>query len=223
MIDAPYLAELAPLLSVLADRYEHARPFPHIVLDDIWPADLLDAVVGEFAPPNDWRWRRYDAEHERKLEGGPACWGDATIRLLAELAALASALEALTGVDGLVMDTEGGGHHMIQPGGFLSPHVDFTHASASGLYRRVNVLVYLNRDWAVQWGGQLELWGMDGPEVTLDPVFNRTVVFSCSDASYHGHPRPVVGPLPRRSVAAYFFSPDPPPDCGEPHSTVWKS
>ncbi len=56
--------------------------------------------------------------------------------------------------------------------------------------RRVNVLVYLNKDWKAEWGGALELWDkqMKACEESVVPVFNRCVIFNTDADSYHGHP-----------------------------------
>lgn len=87
----------------------------------------------------------------------------------------------------------------VDPGGFLNLHHDFTMHKHLPLERRLNVLVYLNHDWRPEWGGQLELHSNDGvssvthQEVTVEPIFNRTVVFSTPKA-LHGHRKPVACP-----------------------------
>src|SRR6266436_1022806 len=82
----------------LRDRYAHARPFAHIVLDGLIP----DPYFG------------------------------------------------------------GGGLHQIEAGGFLKVHADFNVHPKLKLDRRLNMLVYLNKDWREEWGGHLELWSRDG-------------------------------------------------------------
>lgn len=204
--------------------YAAAKPFPHLVLKDAWLDDRLDQVAAEFPDPSDWRWRRYDAEQERKLEGGADCWGPATRDIVAVLGGQPwlAMLHHLTGIDDLSVGLEGAGMHAIERGGYLLPHVDFDR-STDGLYRRLNVLVFLNRDYRGEYGGALELWGDDGPEVEIAPTFNTTVIFSSSRRSYHGHPRPWTGPLPRRSLAAYYFAPiSAEPAASPSHSTIWR-
>jgi Rps23 Pro-64 3,4-dihydroxylase Tpa1-like proline 4-hydroxylase len=114
----------------------------------------------------------------------------------------------------------GGGYHLIPPGdGRLALHIDFNRSPDTGLFRRLNFLVFLNEGWDDP-GGRLQL-GDDGGGVAREivPQFNRTVVFATSDRSWHGHPRPAA--RWRRSVAAYFFSWQPPADYVGDHSTVW--
>jgi len=63
----------------------------------------------------------------------------------------------LTGIDALVPDPhfEGGGLHQIEPGGHLKVHADFNRHPRTGLARRLNALIYLNRDWKPEYGGAL--------------------------------------------------------------------
>lgn len=197
-----------------------ADPFPHAVADGFFARDALDAVVDEFPAPFDPRWVRFENARERKLQGGPEMWGPATHALFEAFSELAPELGEAFGIGDLTMSVVGGGYHLIPPGGLLDVHTDFNRGP-SGLYRRLNLLTYLNPGWQDE-GGRLELWpDGDGDPITLAPEFGRTVVFETSDRSWHGHPLPAR--RWRLSVAAYFFSPDPPPGYRADHSTVWRS
>jgi Rps23 Pro-64 3,4-dihydroxylase Tpa1-like proline 4-hydroxylase len=192
-------------------------PFPHAV-GNLFDAELLDAVLDEFPSAEHPGWRRYGNDREVKLEGPPALWGEATQRYFDQLAGMADALTELTGIADLQMETIGGGYHLIPPGGYLDVHTDFNRSPQSNLYRRLNVLTYLNKDWHDD-GGRLELWDDDGLVVEITPEFATTAIFETSDRSWHGHPKPAS--RWRKSVAAYFFSPEPPPGYRADHSTVW--
>src|ERR1041385_9291271 len=91
-------------------------------------------------------------------------------------------LEALTGIEGLIPDPYfgGGGLHQIEPGGFLKIHADFNVHPKLHLDRRLNMLIYMNRDWREEYGGHLELWDAEMRKCRkrILPTFNRTVVFS---------------------------------------------
>jgi hypothetical protein len=135
----------------------------------------------------------------------------------------------LTGIQGLVPDPHlwGGGLHQILPGGKLAVHADFNKYPHFKLDRRLNVLVYLNRDWQEQWGGQLELWNRDMTrcEQRILPLFNRMVCFSTTDSSFHGHPDPLRCPADRtrRSLALYYYSNGrPAEEIGRPHTTLFQ-
>jgi len=192
-------------------------PFPHVVVHDWWDEDLLIDVLAEFPVPLHAGWRRYDNSQERKLEGPPVIWGPRTRDFFQVVEDRAPELEAAFGIEGLRMETIGGGYHCIPPGGYLDVHSDFSRSPRTGMYRRLNLLVYLNDDWQDE-GGHLELWDDSGPAVEVAPEFGRTVVFETSATSWHGHPRPAR--RWRRSLAAYFFTEAPPAGFRE-QSTVW--
>ena len=114
-------------------------------------------------------------------------------------------------------------HHRIPIDGFLKLHVDFNRSSRTGLYRRINCLVYLNEDWRKGDGGELQLHSDPNKpaEVTIPPMFNTTVLFATSETSWHGHPNPLTRGQ-RCSLAGYYFSPEPAPNYTGPHSTVFR-
>ena len=196
-------------------------PFPHVVVDDLWDADLLASVLAEFPAEDDDRWIRYEsARTEVKLEGPETMFGPVTRSLVDRIAGIGPELSKLFGMPPLVLSTEGGGYHQTNPGGGLAVHADFNR-SEDGLYRRMNVIVYLNDDDSPLDGGELQLWDYDGPRKAVVPQFNRTLIFETSDHSFHGHPEPLRGVHPRRSFAAYFFSSERPDGYSEDHSTIW--
>lgn len=193
-------------------------PFPHVVADNLWDADLLAAVAAEFPDPSVPGWRRFENGSERKLEGAPGLWGPRTRLLFQLIEERIPDLEAAFGIDGLRMETVGGGYHLIPPGGYLAVHADFNKSPRTGWFRRLNHLIYLNDGWDDD-GGCLELWDDAGPSVKVAPKMNRTVIFETSDRSWHGHPQ--AAQRWRKSVAAYFFTDTPPPGYSAEHSTLW--
>jgi 2-oxoglutarate-Fe(II)-dependent oxygenase superfamily protein len=216
----------------LRQAYASASPFPHVVLENLFSDDLLQQIVSDFPKPDDPAWGQFDNPHEKKL-GNYRRLLDTSPAIQAFLTALNSAemlefLETLTGIDGLIPDPYfgGGALHQIVRGGFLKVHADFNWHPKLRLDRRLNVLIYLNRDWKPEYGGALELWNreMTRPEKTILPVFNRTVVFSTTDASYHGHPHPLACPetMTRKSVSLYYYSNGrPDEEKSPPHDTLF--
>lgn len=163
------------------------------------------------------RWLKEDGSFNRK-------WSTADLPAAAEWirqAVTPALVSEITGIKGLMADPDlfGAGLHCIPPGGFLNMHVDFNR-HPNGWHRRVNVLIYLNQDWRDEWGGALRL-GLK-PFVEYLPIAGRCVIFETTDDSWHGHPEPITCPkdVQRRSMALYFYTPEPPP--GEAHSTIYK-
>jgi hypothetical protein len=216
----------------LRSGYESARPFPHIVLENLFPDEVLEQIVADFPGPGDPAWARFDNAQERKL-GNYQRLFDTSSSIQSFLSAMNSPemlsfLEKLTGIDGLIPDPYfgGGALHQIVRGGFLKIHADFNWHPKLKLDRRLNVLVYLNQGWKEEYGGGLELWDrqMSTAEKTILPAFNRTVVFSTTDFSYHGHPRPLSCPsnMTRKSISLYYYSNGrPDAEKSSPHDTVF--
>ena len=216
----------------LRAAYQSADPFPHAVIDGLFEDKVLEAVLGEFPAPEDPDWSRFDNAEEKKLGNYRRLFevGPQTARFLFAVGSptMLSFLEELTGIDGLIPDPYfgGGALHQIPPGGFLKVHADFNWHPKLRLDRRLNMLVYLNPGWQEAWGGALELWGRDGrgPVRTIPPCFNRTVVFSTTDSSFHGHPHPLACPagVTRKSVSLYYYSNGrPEAEKTSPHDTIF--
>ena len=137
-------------------------------------------------------------------------------------------LEELTGIKGLIADPHyvGGGMHQTVRGGSLGIHVDFNKHSLFNLYRRINVLLYLNKDWKEEWGGSLELWDHKVQKCyeKVLPVYNRLAIFTTSEGSQHGYPDPLTCPKEetRKSLAWYYYTVDKPDNIdGELHTTIY--
>jgi len=214
-------------------EYLRAKPFPHIVFDNFFDPEILDQVLGEFPRPGAIRWQQFDNESEIKLaSAAETSFGPATRLLMYHLNSktFLDFLSAVTGIQNLIPDPgfEGGGLHQILPGGKLGVHADFNKHRAYGLDRRLNLLVYLNKDWREEYGGHLQLWDRDmgGCEAKVLPLFNRVMIFGTTDYTYHGHPDPLQCPdgMTRKSLALYYFSNGRPAEetSGE-HSTLFRA
>lgn len=198
------------------------KPFPHAIIDGLWDPEDLARAEAEFPHPLDHRWQSYaDPEEQGKRAAGREAWGPGAASFFetARSEEFVALLGRLTGIEGLIGDEVGGGMHETGDGGRLGMHVDFNYHPESGWVRRLNVLVYLNRSWDCGWGGCLQLG--ENREVTVEPLFNRTVVFECSAASWHGHPDPVEGDHLRRSLATYYYTEPGSVDLGDAHDTVY--
>lgn len=99
---------------------------------------------------------------------------------------------------------------MMRRGDFFKVHADRSIAYDTGLTRRLAVIVFLNENWHPEYNGQLELWDHSGErcEVTIEPQFNRTVIFEVAYPNYHGVPKPLACPedRPRRSFLLYYHT-----------------
>jgi hypothetical protein len=214
-------------------EYAAAKPYPHVVFDNFFDPALLELILEEFPAPGAIRWQKFDNPQEIKLaSAAEASFGSATRLLLYHLnsATFLQFLSVVTGIDNLIPDPsfEGGGLHQILPGGKLGVHTDFNKHRDFDLDRRLNLLLYLNKDWKEEYGGHLQLWDkeMSHCETKVLPLFNRIMIFGTNDFTYHGHPDPLQSPagMTRKSLALYYFSNGRPAEeiSGE-HSTIFRA
>jgi hypothetical protein len=230
---------ITPLSSQDRDRlraqFAAAAPFPHVVLDNF--LDPAEAARVAAAYPTFERARSLGDEFKGVNEHGKIQITDAA-RFPAAVQALNAALGSdafladlshITGIEGLRYDPTlaGGGIHVTGPRGRLDVHVDFNHLESQQLYRRLNLLLYLNPTWEDGWGGGVELWD---PSVTrceqrLAPVLNRCVLFETSERSFHGVEEVRCPPgVVRQSFAVYYYTEQPPADYrGVDHTTIFRA
>lgn len=214
----PFYFSAAGLQNVAAELsrpYRAANPFPHAVIDGLVPDDVIDGLLAEFPGVDHGAWTRHDDRHQRKLQGHRReLHGPFTRQILNEFMSVEflEFLEALTGITGLITDPSmlAGGLHQSGPRGYLKIHTDQTFEPRLRLERRVNVILYLNRDWSSTFGGELELWDAERRScvTTIAPLAGRLVIFNTDTPSWHGHPQPLTCPAgtTRRSVALYYYA-----------------
>lgn len=228
-LEPEYLKNLA---HKYRQEYSQGKPFPHIVIDDFLPESLLDLILKEFPDPQKIDWKQFENSAEKKLASSSELqMGDRTRELLYQLnsSTFVSFLEELTSIDGIIPDPHfvGGGLHQIERGGYLKIHADFNRHKKLRLDRRLNLLIYLNKDWQEEYGGHFEMWdtNMSRCEKKILPIFNRCVIFNTTDFSFHGHPEPLTCPenRTRKSLALYYYSNGrPAEEVTDGHSTIFR-
>jgi len=203
-------------LEELVTQYKTAEPYPHICLDNFLEENAAEKMLEVFPKVQDDGWIHYVHVNEKKHGLNKLELIPEYIRtVIGELNSpeFISWLEKITGIPNLLPDEtfEGGGIHQSEKGGYLNVHADFTvHPHKRNWRRRVNVLVYLNKDWKPEYGGDLELWDRKMTKCVqkIAPIFNRVVIFNTDEDSYHGLPEPLNCPEneSRKSVALYYFT-----------------
>ena len=198
-------------------KYIIAEPFPHIVLDNFFKTEYLSKIVKNFPNLSTLnKTQKYSNKNEVKLANNNTQYYPAEIKSLVNFLnskKFIMFLQDLTSIkEKLVADKylSGGGLHEIKKGGVLKVHTDFNKHPFLKLDRRLNLLLYLNKKWSKNYGGNLEFWDKDMKKCRKKvlPIFNRMVIFSTTDFSNHGHPVALKCPKnrSRKSIATYYFS-----------------
>lgn len=207
------LSGLFARTDVLRREYVNAKPWPHIVASDSFPEKLLDMVAAESAAIEETRLTTTNTDRLVKQERSEGL-GPATQHLLAlvDSARFREFISAVTGVQNLLSDPthKFAGVHRTPAGGFTKIHRDFEVHPTTGLFHRVNLLIYLNREWPETYGGSLELWHSDMSALgrRIFPRFNTMILWETHGATLHGLPDPVTCPPDRMrlSIASYYYT-----------------
>lgn len=228
---------LSKLATQKKSEYNTGNPFPSIVLDNIFDTHFLESVLDEFPNLDQLAEDKYNDENQSQKQtlSSYEKMGTKSQRLIDYLnsAPFLDFLQTLTGImEPLIPDPrlEGGGYHETKTGGFLRLHVDFNKHYKTKLDRRLNLLLFLNKNWEDEYGGEVELWNESLSEKGLCalPLFNRMVIFDTTSSSFHGQPSPLTCPetISRKSIAIYYYSNGRPQSeiiqGMEDHSTIFK-
>ena len=230
---------LDPTVVARADEYaaqfKQRDPFRHIVIENFFAPDSADGLLAQFPDfergnarsENGTLGNKSTIEKIRELGGAYAALDD-----LIKSDAFLKTISRITGIPNLLYDPWyfGGGTHESRNGQDLDAHVDFNRHPIEPWHRRLNLIVYFNHEWELDWGGTLQLHSdprsPDNRTIDVLPLFNRAVIFETTEWSWHGFP-PIQLPadrtdLTRRSIALYFYSVERPADELAPtHSTIY--
>ncbi|MFN8285120.1 MAG: 2OG-Fe(II) oxygenase [Chitinophagales bacterium] len=215
----------------LRRQWTSKKPFRYLVVDNFFFADKAELVLQQYPDVTKGTWEGTTYIHQKnKYQLKQFDAGSVLHEVFAELNAkpFTDFLGALTGIQALEPDYKlfGGGLHQSLKGAFLDVHVDFNYHPQTKYHRRLNVLVYMNKDWKDEYEGHLQLWDMER-KVMMDkvsPLFNRMVMFETTENSFHGHPVPLNTPfnVSRKSLAVYYYTPTrPEKETAVDHNTVF--
>lgn len=197
-----------------AEEYQGGQPYNHICIDNFLPEEVIEGIREDLKqlPEPEGSFNR--AQENLKSSYIPERLPDFTKNLFYALNSrpFILFLEEMTGIKGLIPDPYfmGAGIHKTLNGGHLDIHADFNLHKQMNVERRLNVLIYLNKDWQKEWGGSFEIWDkqMAKKEASFVPLYNRMVCFSTGSDTFHGNPEPVNHPdgEPRQSIALYYYT-----------------
>jgi len=208
--------QLSTRIEELRNSYRAARPFPHVVIDNLFAPQILDPVLEEMSGMAERQWMIVETKSQeriRRMSSGVEL-GRAGSQLvgLVHSAPFLYLVSEITGVWQLLPDPylQGAGYAAMKPGDFFNVHSDRNVAYETGLHRRLAMIVFLNKAWDSRYHGQLELWNSEATrcEVSVEPVFNRTVIFEVAYPNYHGVPQPIDCPVDRsrQSFIVYYHT-----------------
>jgi len=204
----------------IADKqtFNSQKPFPYFEKKDLWDNQILLNAEKEFVNFTKWdgqkkftntMWKNYCGTYKNFPDN---------VKKIIDLAnsnTFVKWLETITGIDNLLIDETfmGAGMHETSDGGYLDMHADFNYNKDLNLYRRLNLLIYLNSNWQDSYEGFLEIEDKNRNfKKLIKPDINTTVLFVTNDDSIHGHPVPMKLPneVTRKSIALYYYTKEKP-------------
>ncbi len=217
----------------LRAKVRKSKPVPNFVIDNFLEPDFAQRVAEAFPPYQQALavGRSFQAVNEKgKVQVTDSAQFPEPIRQLNDLLAAPELLGMLSyalDIPELLADPQlvGGGMHQTAARGHLDVHVDFNFLEERQWHRRANLLVFFNREWPAEWGGEFELWDADVKvrHHAHLPIFNRCVVFETNEISFHGVSAVKCPPgQARKSFAAYYYTTAAPAHWGgRSHSTIF--
>ena len=194
-------------------------PFDYCIIDNFFTSKIANQLCNLFPKYNSNVWHEY----KNKIEIKKTCnnWNsfdkltystfrdlnsDTFVKLLSKRMKI-----KLISDPGL----HGGGWHIHANKGNLNPHVDYSIHPKINYQRRINLIIYLEKNYKASFGGHLGLWEHDKEHnqpgkliKEVFPKFNRAIIFDTSQNSWHGLSRKVSLPhnIFRKSIAVYYLS-----------------
>jgi Rps23 Pro-64 3,4-dihydroxylase Tpa1-like proline 4-hydroxylase len=213
----------------LSTDFAGAQPYKHLVMDNFLKEEVAALLYDHF-PSIEKLSKHYKGLNENKSEGSN--FNDfhpvfTQVRNDFMSPEFAKWMSQVTGIKEVFItdDKLGTGLHQGGDGSFLDIHVDFSIHHLKNVYRRLNMLIYLNKNWKTEYGGSMEMWdaSMSKMVKAVPPLFNRCLIFETSDISYHGYSKITLPPgETRKSFYTYFYTNQPANAQVKYHDTVFK-
>lgn len=200
-------------LDELADKFAFAEPFEHVIIPNFLNLDYVEEIYEQY-PTDIENWHKYFNPIEIKyandtLETMPKPIQDLFYTLSTNQ--MLNIFNHISGSDDLDYDPylHGSGIHAHPRYGRLGMHLDYEKHPVTGKGRRLNIILYLTKDWSEEWNGHTQLWDKNMEKcVVKSPVcFNTAIVFKTNEISWHGLPDKILCPegMLRKTFAYYYM------------------
>jgi hypothetical protein len=178
------------------------NPFPYGKQDHFLDDSFATELQKEILDINQEEWDRYNNPFEQKYTLRDKYNFPMNLKkLFDELTneKFVSILSELVGFQ-LKLDTTRNfwGVHTYGPGDKLDIHVDAGLHPTLKLKKQVTIGIYLSYEWKEEYGCHFEVWKGENSSNndakilekvdSIEPLFNRFILFICNDYSWHGNP-----------------------------------
>ena len=192
-------------------KYLTAKPFPNLVLKNICDESKLDDLYSQI-PELDNKSRDYMFAGNKFEKSNYQTLGPLFQELQNDLRSekMNEFLSYISNKDTFVDPlNHGGGLHQGKKNSFLDMHLDYNyHPLHENVWREMNLLLYLNKDWKSEYKGHLKLRDLRTDNTSELPVdFNTLIIQQCGDYTLHGYDYTNFPENKfRTSIATYAFT-----------------
>ena len=182
----------------------------YFFLDDLLPKADIDEIYNAFPRDGDGFFNRESFREKKRTSSSlsefETILSDITYAIQDQR--VVNLVSEICGIEKIEPDPKlyAGGLSMMFPDDYLNPHIDNSHDGERSKYRRLNLLYYVSPNWALENGGNFELWNDDRTKPkTIIAHQNRLVVMETNKYSWHSVSK-VMAERPRCCVSNYYFS-----------------
>jgi Rps23 Pro-64 3,4-dihydroxylase Tpa1-like proline 4-hydroxylase len=186
-------------------EYQNTLPYPHYYMDNCLEEEFAKELQEEILNIDKCEFDRYENPFETKFTLRNKFKYSTKLNKLIDFLETDNFIEYLSDFCGhkLIKDIDRNfnGVHIYNNGDKLDIHVDAGIYHKNGLKKQITLGIYLSYNWHEEYGCELEIWkgdnaGNDNPKLyecvkKIAPIFNRLILFTNDDYSWHGNPNPV--------------------------------
>lgn len=187
---------------ITADEYKSKKPYPYLFQDNILNESFAKNLQNEILNIPHSEFDKYDNPFEKKITLRNKKNYTPLLKNLIEYLESVEYVKKLsdfTGYDLIVDENRNfNGVHIYENGDKLDIHLDAEMHPNTRDFKTITLGIYLSYNWNPEYNCNLEIWdGSSGrennPELykcveKICPVFNRLILFTNSDISWHGNP-----------------------------------
>jgi dTDP-glucose 4,6-dehydratase len=203
-------------LKELNYKFTNTDPYDHIIIPNFLNEEFAEKIFSEFPIDiHSENWYEYNNPIEKKFANDNISLMPRCIKKLFNLLSckeITEKINLLSGIEKLEYDPylHGAGLHIHSKGGKLDMHLDYEKHPNLDKERRLNIIIYMSKNWQKEWNGDSELWNKDLTKcVVKSPVvFNTALIFKTNEISWHGLPEEITCPegIFRKTIAYYYIS-----------------
>ena len=190
-------------------EYNSKTPFPYASQDNFLDETIAKNIQHEILNISDEAWDRYENPFEKKFTLRDKYAFPPYLKSLFQLLESEEFVTKISSVCGkrVYLDPTRNfwGVHKYTAGDKLDIHLDAAIHPMTQQKKYITFGLYLSSNWKDEYGCQLEIWRGDSSKIyekvdSIAPVFNRMIIFTNTDVSWHGNPESVQCPLDSQRI-----------------------